>query len=133
MMTRPEIISRPDAWRSQLLRGTLEFVVLGLLQRRPSYGRQMLIMLNREIGLPICEGSMYPLLARLRQEQKVSVEWMDGQRGQRYKYYHLTERGRTTYEQMLTAWNAQARAVEKLLDAGWVGPAIPVRAAGRTE
>lgn len=104
------------AWRSQLRKGSLELAVLAALRRRRRYGLELVEHLNRaELG--ISEGSIYPLLARLRAEGKVETEWVDEGAGHAHKYYALTALGRATLKQMLDAWrefsDAFARVIEE--------------------
>ena len=79
-----------STWRSQLRKGTLELAVLLLLRKERRYGLQIVEILN-EAGLGISEGSIYPLLSRLKAEKKVSTEWVEEDAGHAHKYYELTE------------------------------------------
>ena len=102
------------AWRSQLRKGSLELAVLLSLRKEPRYGLQLVELLNAR-GLGVSEGSIYPLLARLRAEEKVETEWVDPGAGHSHKYYRLTRRGRTACESMLAAWREFAGAVERVI------------------
>lgn len=102
-----------DAWRSQLRKGTLELAVLLLLQKEERYGLQLVELLN-ECELGISEGSIYPLLSRLRSEGKVDTEWVDHGVGHAHKYYRLTPHGRATCQAMLKAWREFNRAFGRL-------------------
>jgi PadR family transcriptional regulator PadR len=92
------------AWRSQLRKGTLELAVLLLLRKRRAYGLELVELLNAaELG--ISEGSIYPLLSRLKAEKKVQTQWVDEGSGHAHKYYELTEHGREVCRAMLASWN----------------------------
>ena len=60
---------------SQLRKGAVELVVLGLLSSRPSYGGQLVERFREEAGLEISTGTLYPLLARLRKSGLVVTAW----------------------------------------------------------
>ena len=97
------------AWRSQLRKGTLELAVLLALRKQRCYGLQLVDLLNAA-SLGISEGSIYPLLSRLRTEGKVQTEWVDSGVGHAHKYYELTAHGREVLEAMLVAWDEFSRA-----------------------
>lgn len=102
-----------SAWKSQLRKGTLELAVLLLLRRERRYGLELVELLN-QAGLGISEGSIYPLLARLKSEKKVSTEWVEEAAGHAHKYYELTARGRETCTALQAAWRETVAAVERL-------------------
>ena len=102
------------AWRSQIRKGSLELAVLLALRKERRYGLELVDVLNAA-GLGISEGSIYPLLSRLRAEAKVETEWVDPGEGHAKKYYRLTERGRATARAMLAAWRDFGAGVERLI------------------
>ena len=106
-----------SAWRSQLRKGTLELAVLLLLKRERRYGLEMVDLLNAQ-NLGISEGSIYPLLSRLRTEKKVKTEWVDDGVGHAHKYYELTARGRAACDAMTIAWRSYVGAFDRLLGDG---------------
>jgi PadR family transcriptional regulator PadR len=110
-----ELLKEVSAWRSQLRKGTLELAVLLALRKQRRYGLELVELLNgAELG--ISEGSIYPLLARLRAEKKVETEWVDTGVGHAHKYYALTEHGRITLKAMLKAWREFNAAFGRLLE-----------------
>jgi PadR family transcriptional regulator, regulatory protein PadR len=108
----------PDvrSWRSQLLKGTLELAVLLLLRKRRRYGLELVEILNDEVDLGVGEGSIYPLLNRLRAEGKVATEWIDDGVGHAHKYYQLTETGQAACRAMLAAWREHTSAFARLTE-----------------
>ncbi len=108
-----ELEEQVRAWRSQLRKGTLELAVLLLLGKEPRYGLQLVERLNA-LGFGVSEGSIYPLLSRLRAEEKVETEWVDPGAGHSHKYYRLTRRGREASKAMLESWRDFARAFERV-------------------
>jgi PadR family transcriptional regulator, regulatory protein PadR len=103
------------AWRSQLRKGNLELAVLLTLRKQRRYGMELVELLNKA-NLGMSEGSIYPLLARLRVEKKVQTEWVDTGVGHAHKYYELTDTGRATVKAMLSAWRGFSEALMQLVD-----------------
>jgi PadR family transcriptional regulator, regulatory protein PadR len=103
-----------DAWRLQVKKGMLELAVLALLHARPSYGLELLERLNAS-GLDVRDGTIYPLLSRLRMEKKVNTKWVDEAAGHAHKYYTLTEKGVQILEGMLAAWREHKSAMERAI------------------
>ena len=104
-----------DAWRSQLRKGSLELAVLLTLQKKPRYGLELVDLLN-ELKLGISEGSIYPLLSRLKAEKKVETEWVEEVSGHAHKYYRLTDNGRAICRLMVEAWRDFQKAFNQLLE-----------------
>lgn len=103
-----------QSWRSQLRKGTLELAVLLALRQQRRYGLELVDFLNTA-NLGISEGSIYPLLARLRNEKKVQTEWVDTGVGHAHKYYELTATGQAVLDAMLVAWKEFNIAFDGLL------------------
>ncbi|WP_151549662.1 MULTISPECIES: PadR family transcriptional regulator [Corynebacterium] len=96
---------------SQLRKGAIELVVLGLLQERASYGGEVLERLRVEAGLEVSSGTVYPLLARLRKTGMVGTSWEESPIGPPRKIYELTTSGRTRLVQLAEEWEQLAAAV----------------------
>lgn len=108
-----DIEPQVDAWRSQLRKGTLELAVLSLLRRERRYGLQLVDDLNAA-GLGVAEGSIYPLLSRLRAEGKVETEWVDRGVGHAHKVYRLSPHGEACCAAMLAVWRDFTRGFERI-------------------
>ena len=100
------------SWKSQLKKGTLELAILALLDARVSYGLELLERLN-EFKLEVSDGSIYPLLARLRSEGKVTTQWVDEGVGHAHKYYSLTPHGRQILKKLVAAWHEYTGAIDE--------------------
>jgi PadR family transcriptional regulator PadR len=100
----------------QLLKGILSLLLLQLLAERESYGYQVVRRL-REAGLTdVLEGTVYPALARLERERRVSARLVSSSSGPARKYYRLTPAG---YEALTTGtanWFALAQVVASVLN-----------------
>jgi PadR family transcriptional regulator PadR len=94
-----------EKWKSQLRKGTTEFAVLLILEDKELYGLEILNVITNSQGLAIAEGTIYPLLHRLRREGKVEARWVDDDSTSHMrKYYSLTPQGRQILAQMKTVW-----------------------------
>jgi PadR family transcriptional regulator PadR len=105
---------------TELRRGVLGPCVLALLAERPSFGLELVRDLSRADGLLTSEGTVYPLLNRLRDAGWVTSMWRheDDQRPRRY--YSITDQGRDHLAAFRAEWSAFAAAVDTVLrgDAG---------------
>lgn len=94
--------------RSQLLKGTVPFLVLSVLGDGELYGYQIAQRIRERSGefLAPSEGSLYPALHRLEREGAVVAEWREGDRGPRRRYYSLTSRGKRQLADARAEWQA---------------------------
>ena len=99
---------------AQLRRGVLEHCVLALLEHDERYGYDLVTELS-EAGLVASEGTIYPLLSRLRKEELVSTSWRESPSGPPRRYYSLTGSGRTALADFRTSWGELKRSVDDIL------------------
>jgi PadR family transcriptional regulator PadR len=100
---------------SQLRRGVLEFCVLALLRDRPHYGFDLVRQLGETDGLLTSEGTIYPLLSRLRKDGLVTTTWQESDAGPPRRYYALTDRGRSALDVFVHDWTTFSEGVNRLL------------------
>lgn len=105
-----------EGWASQLRKGVLELVVLGLLAREPRYGSQLVDELAAHPELAITAGTVYPLVARLAKGGLVTSTWQESPVGPPRKYYTLTPAGRKTLAGMAATFAAVSVAVHTILE-----------------
>ena len=86
-----------DNAKSQMRKGMLEYCVLLLLSRQASYATDIIAQL-KEAELIVVEGTLYPLLSRLKKDGLLSYQWQESTQGPPRKYYELTEDGRTALQ-----------------------------------
>ena len=79
---------------AQLLKGILEYCVLKLIEKEPTYGYEIVIQLKQLGFSELSESTLYPMLLRLEQQEKVTVERRPSPKGPSRKYYVVTEKGR---------------------------------------
>ena len=83
-----------DKWEIQLRKGCLELAILAALWRGRLYGLEIMRRLSEDSGLNVPEGTVYPLLSRLKSGGLLSSEWVEAEAGHPRKYYRLTAVGR---------------------------------------
>lgn len=105
---------RGEAPLTQLRRGVLEHCVLALLDDTERYGYDLVVELS-EAGLVASEGTIYPLLSRLRKEELVRTTWQESPSGPPRRYYALTDRGRAALADFITSWIDFSRSVDAIL------------------
>ncbi|MEU5404118.1 PadR family transcriptional regulator [Streptomyces sp. NPDC005963] len=101
---------------SQLRRGVLQFCVLALLRDGERYAFELVRELCDAHGLVTSEGTIYPLLSRLRKEGWVNSSWRESDSGPPRRYYTLTATGRRALSEFAAEWGPFRTAVDNLLD-----------------
>lgn len=100
---------------SQLRRGVLEYCVLAVLRDGEHYGFELVKALSASDGLLTSEGTIYPLLGRLRRDGSVQTTWRESTTGPPRRYYSLTKNGHDALEQFAQEWGRFRDAVDDLL------------------
>jgi PadR family transcriptional regulator, regulatory protein PadR len=110
--------AKRNAAISQLRRGVLEFCVLALLADEERYGFELVQKLASEDALVTTEGTLYPLLGRLRREGAVETTWRESSAGPPRRYYRLTPAGRKSLAAFLDEWSRFRDSVDAILKIG---------------
>ena len=84
----------PDNWERQVRKGWLELAILASLWKEKVYGLEILRRLENDTDLVLAEGTIYPILARLKADGLVDTKWVEADSGHPRKYYWLTPAGR---------------------------------------
>jgi PadR family transcriptional regulator PadR len=100
---------------SQLRRGVLEFCVLSLLRDGERYGFELVRELAQADGLVTTEGTLYPMLGRLRREGLVDTTWRESPSGPPRRYYTLSAPGEDALDAFVTEWARFRTSVDALL------------------
>lgn len=103
---------------SQLRRGALEFCVLAMLVPEERYAFDIVRSLGEIDGMVTAEGTLYPLLSRLKKDGRVTTTWRDSDSGPPRKYYAITPAGRQALAEFAAEWHRFRDAVESLLAKG---------------
>lgn len=104
-----------DALLAQLRRGTLQFCVLALLADEPRYAFDVVRDLSAVGGMVTSEGTIYPMLSRLRRDGLVATSWRESSSGPPRRYHELTPAGRTALMNFTDQWHMFSAAVDHLL------------------
>jgi PadR family transcriptional regulator PadR len=101
-------------WKSQVKKGTLAFVLLSLLKDGEKYGYEIAEEVMQATSIHIAEGTLYPLLNRLKDEGLVCAKWVEQASGIPRKYYSLTPDGEETFRQMQVFWTSLNDSIQTL-------------------
>lgn len=101
-------------WRSQVKKGTLAFIILNILKDKEFYGYELIEEVHKYTSIEIAEGTLYPLMNRLKKSGLVSSKWVEQETGIPRKYYILTPTGIETLEEMRTYWKALDKSIKKI-------------------
>lgn len=104
-----------DNWRSQMRKGWLEMAILASLWKGRLYGLEILRRLAEESDLVIAEGTVYPVLNRLKEDGLVRSEWEEADSGHPRKYYELTASGRRRTLAMARESSGLIQQMQRLL------------------
>jgi PadR family transcriptional regulator PadR len=100
---------------SQLRRGVLEYCVLALLREGPRYGVELVRELGEADAMVTSEGTIYPLLSRLRRDELVETSWQESPSGPPRRYYALTALGGRALAEFSGEWARFRDAVEHFI------------------
>jgi PadR family transcriptional regulator len=107
----------PDIPKSELLKGTLDMLVLQTLSSQPlhGYGIAQQIEALSEDALRVEQGSLYPALERLQKKGWITSKWRDSPTGRRARYYTLTAAGRRQLGAEISSFDAMLVAINRVL------------------
>lgn len=116
-----QVISPPESesserWEAQLRKGCLEMAVLASLWNGRLYGLEILRVLGRDSSLVLAEGTVYPILNRLRTEGLLQSEWVEAEAGHPRKYYEITNIGRERAIRMAETWTQFSAGLGRLIE-----------------
>ena len=109
----------PESVTSQLRRGVLEFCVMALLRDDERYGFELVQMLREAEGFLTSEGTIYPMLARLRRDGRVATTWRESTSGPPRRYYRLTQAGSAALDAFALEWERFRDGVDLFLQRSW--------------
>lgn len=104
-----------EKWEVQLRKGCLELAILAILWDGKRYGLEIIRRLESGSGLLVPEGTVYPLLNRLKADGLLDSEWVEAEAGHPRKYYRLTPRGKGRAAEMARVWSEFAAGVGELV------------------
>lgn len=110
----------PEKGSTDVLRGTLDVLILKTLSLAPMHGwgiSQRIQQLSKD-AFQVGQGSLYPALQRLEERGWIESEWRSTEEGRRAKYYELTRRGRRSLASEVESWRRYVAHVELVLEGG---------------
>ena len=99
--------------KAQMRKGVLEYCILSIIQDNDAYTSDILAQL-KEAKMLVVEGTVYPLLTRLKNTGLLGYRWEESTSGPPRKYYQLTEKGSDFLTELEGSWNELNKAVKKL-------------------
>ena len=103
--------------QSQMRKGVLEFCILSIIKRGEVYPSDIIEEMKKA-NLHILEGTLYPLLTRLKNADLLTYRWVESTGGPPRKYFSLTDKGAAFYAELQATWNELANAVHALTQNG---------------
>lgn len=100
--------------KAQMRKGILEMLVLSIISKEPIYTSDIIKGL-KEAELLVVEGTLYPLLTRLKNAGLLAYNWKESKAGPPRKYYEITDEGREFLDSLMETWNNLSKAVKKAI------------------
>ena len=104
-----------EKWQSQVKKGTLSLIVLLVLRENERYGYELIEEIKKVTKIEIAEGTLYPLMNRLKADNLLDSKWIEQETGIPRKYYFLTEIGKQTLEEMKSQWMNLQNVIKKII------------------
>lgn len=102
-----------DNTQSQMRKGVLEFCILSIIRQGEVYPSDIVEKMKKA-NLNILEGTLYPLLTRLKNASLLTYRWVESNSGPPRKYFSMTDKGLAFYQELEDTWNELANAVNAL-------------------
>lgn len=99
--------------KSQMRKGILEFCILTLLKNKDMYASDIINEL-KNVKLIVVEGTLYPLLTRLKNAELLTYRWEESTQGPPRKYYKITDEGNRFLEELNSSWDELIQAIEQI-------------------
>jgi len=100
--------------QSQMRKGVLEFCILSIIQQGEVYPSDIVEKM-KQANLHILEGTLYPLLTRLKNAGLLNYRWVESVTGPPRKYFVMTDEGNAAFATLLNTWNEMAGSVQALI------------------
>lgn len=100
--------------KAQMRKGTLEFCILAIVNKKDCYASDI-INTMKEKNLIVVEGTLYPLLTRLKNAGLLSYRWEESTQGPPRKYYALTEKGKNYMSELENSWKELVDSINSII------------------
>jgi PadR family transcriptional regulator PadR len=104
-----------DNTASQMRKGVLEFCILSVIKQGEAYPSDIIDKM-KAANFNLLEGTLYPLLTRLKNAEFLTYRWVESNSGPPRKYFSLTEKGAAFYKELEATWNELSNAVKAVTD-----------------
>jgi PadR family transcriptional regulator, regulatory protein PadR len=104
-----------DNTASQMRKGVLEFCILSVIKQGEAYPSDIIDKM-KDANFNLLEGTLYPLLTRLKNAEFLTYRWVESNSGPPRKYFSLTDKGAAFYKELEATWNELANAVKAVTD-----------------
>jgi len=104
-----------DNTKAQMKKGILEMCILAMLSIKEAYPSDILQQL-KSADLLVVEGTIYPLLNRLKKAELLSYRWEESNSGPPRKYYKTTNKGKTSMKELISTWESLVNSVNKTIN-----------------
>ena len=99
--------------KAQMRKGVLEYCILSIISGKEAYASDILSLL-KEAQLIVVEGTLYPLLTRLKNEGLLKYRWEESKSGPPRKYYSITQSGTNILIQLQNSWDDLVASIQKV-------------------
>lgn len=106
---------------SQMRKGVLEFCVLSVIRKGEAYPSDIIEQM-KAANFQLLEGTLYPLLTRLKNSGMVNYRWIESSSGPPRKYFSLTDKGQLFYQELENTWNEMVSAVDGVIQSQPITP-----------
>jgi len=103
-----------DNTKAQMKKGILEMCILSILKNKEAYPSDIIDEL-RKAKLLVVEGTLYPLLTRLKKAGLLSYRWEESTSGPPRKYYIITDEGKEALDELKMSWNELTESISKII------------------
>lgn len=103
-----------DNTKAQMKKGILEMCILSILKSKEAYPSDIIDEL-RKAKLLVVEGTLYPLLTRLKKAGLLSYRWEESTSGPPRKYYIITDEGKEALDELKMSWNELTESISKII------------------
>jgi len=107
---------KPDNTAAQMRKGILEYCILSILAKQEAYPSEIISKL-KDAKLIVVEGTLYPLLTRLKNGGLLDYHWVESLSGPPRKYYTLTAQGQSFLDELSQTWEELQNAVQQITQA----------------
>jgi len=103
-------------WEAQVKKGILDLIILLLLKEKTQYGYELIGLIKDKVGYEVAEGTVYPLLIRLKDDGLIESRWEEMATGIPRKYYKITPAGSVALKAMKVYWTELSANIKKLIN-----------------